>query len=197
MEQSEDVSEENLSQYEYNTPKSNEVDRGKVIPIRMIRAIIREEPLQEGIYVANANIHQGDMVSVRDTTPTEEEPTSNGNTDRYLDSSEGYDFDNSIVPEEELKKIRVLLRGRIGVDMKIPLDKQKQKFCKSHRKFCKQALKEKKEKEKRAQEDIAKEHFEPPEIPPEFEGKNKFLYYVGAKDCIKEEVKRQYGFQLV
>ena len=135
MEQSEDVSEENLSQSEYDTPESDEENRDKVIPIRMIRAINREEPLQEGIYVANANIHQGDMVSVRDITPTEEESIASGNTDRYLDSSEGYDSDDSIVPEEELEKIRVLLRGREGVDMKIPLDKPKRKFCKSHRKF--------------------------------------------------------------
>ena len=28
-------------------------------------------------------------------------------------------------------------------------------------------------------------------------GKNKYLYYVGAEDCIKDEVKWQYGFQLV
>ena len=134
MEQSKDVSEENLSQSEYDTPESDEENKDKVIPIWMIRAINREEPLQEGIYVANANVHQGDMVSVRDITPTEEESTS-GNTDRYLDSSEGYDSDDSIVPEEELEKIRVLLRGREGVDMKIPRDKPKRKFCKSHRKF--------------------------------------------------------------
>ena len=73
--------------------KSDEENRDKVIPIWMIRAINREEPLQEGIYVANANIHQGDMVSVRDITPTEEESIASGNTDRYLDSSEGYDSD--------------------------------------------------------------------------------------------------------
>ena len=78
----------------------------------MIRAINREEPLQEGIYVANTNVHQGDMVSVRDITLTEEESIASGNTDRYLDIFEGYDSEDSIVPEKELEKIRVLLRGR-------------------------------------------------------------------------------------
>ena len=33
--------------------------------------------------------------------------------------------------------------------------------------------------------------------PPNLLGKNKYLYYVGAEDCIKDEVKWQYGFQLV
>lgn len=39
-----------------------------------------------------------------------------------------------------------------------------------------------------------KEHFIP---PPNFSGKNKYLYYVGAEDCVKDEVKWRYGFQLV
>ena len=38
MEQSKDVSKENLSQYEYDTPESDDENRDKVIPIRMIRA---------------------------------------------------------------------------------------------------------------------------------------------------------------
>ena len=106
-----------MSQSEYDTSESDEENREKVMVVRMIRAIIREEPLQEGIYVGNANVHQGDMVSLRDITPTEEESIASGNIDRYLDSSEGYDSDDSIVSEEELEKIRVLLRGREGVDI--------------------------------------------------------------------------------
>ena len=145
----------------------------------------------------NENIHQGDMVSVRDVTPTEEESTTIRNTNECLDSSEGYDSDNSIVPKESLEKIRVLLRGKEGVDMKTPLDKSKQKFCKSRSKFCKQALNERKEKEKRALGDVDKGYFEPPETPLEFEGKNKFLYYVEAKDCTEEELRWRYGFQLL
>lgn len=81
---------------------------------------------------------------MRDIIPIEEESTASGNTDNCLDSFEGYDSDNYIVLEEELEKIRVLLRGREGVDIKIPLDKPKQRFCTNHRKLCKQALKEKK-----------------------------------------------------
>ena len=33
--------------------------------------------------------------------------------------------------------------------------------------------------------------------PPNLLGKNKYLYYVGAEDCIKNEVKWRYDFQLV
>ena len=36
-------------------------------------------------------------------------------------------------------------------------------------------------------EDVVKEHFEL--LPLKFKGKKEFLYYVGAKDCIKEEVR--------
>ena len=67
----------------------------------MIRATNWEEPLQEGIYVATANIHQGDMVFVRDITPTKEESTASGNIDRYLNSYKGYNCDDPIVPKEE------------------------------------------------------------------------------------------------
>lgn len=48
-----------------------------------------------------------------------------------------------------------------------------------------------KRKEKRVYEDVDKEHFKPPGIPPEFEDKNEFLYYVAAKDSIKEEIDEQ------
>ena len=34
-------------------------------------------------------------------------------------------------------------------------------------------------------------------VPPEFSRKNEYLYYVGAEDSIKEEVKWRHGFQLV
>ena len=33
--------------------------------------------------------------------------------------------------------------------------------------------------------------------PPNLSGKNEYLYYVGATDCVTEEVKWWYGFQLV
>ena len=33
--------------------------------------------------------------------------------------------------------------------------------------------------------------------PPNYSGKNEYLYYVGANNCVKDEVKWRYGFQLV
>ena len=32
---------------------------------------------------------------------------------------------------------------------------------------------------------------------PQFLGKNEYLYYVGAEDCIKNEVQWRHGFQLI
>ena len=33
--------------------------------------------------------------------------------------------------------------------------------------------------------------------PPNFPGKNEYLYYVEAQDCVKDEVKWRHGFQQV
>ena len=33
--------------------------------------------------------------------------------------------------------------------------------------------------------------------PPNFPGKNEYLYYVEAQDCVKDEVKWRHGFQHV
>ena len=55
------------------------------------------------------------------------------------------------------------------------------------------ALKEK-QRIRKVKEDVDKEHFIP---PPNFSGKNEYLYYVGAEDGVKDEVKWRYGFQLV
>ena len=86
----------------------------------------------------------------------------------------------------------MLLKER-EVLLDIPYDKPKRKFCKSHRKFRKQALKEK-QRTCKTKEDEEKEHFIP---PPNFSGKNEYLYYVGSEDGAKDEVKWRYGFQLV
>ena len=99
-----------------------------------------------------------------------------------------------IVPESELEKICILLRGQEeGIEMEIPRDKPKCKFCKSHKKFHKWEIQEKREKERKDEENSDVEHY----VPPKVFGKNKYLYYVDSKDCIKDEVKCKYGFQLV
>ena len=106
------------------------------------------------------------------------------------DDESGYD---DIVPEEELEKVRLLLKGREEILLDIPVDKPKRKFCKSHRKFRKQAIKEQKQQKRKELEDDNKAQFGPPNLS----GKNEYLYYVGAEDCVKDEVKWRYGFQLV
>ena len=104
------------------------------------------------------------------------------------------DSDNDfIVTESELEKVRMLLKGREGVEVEIPRDKPKRKFCKSHKKFCRQEVRENKERKRKALENVDAEH----SVPPDFSGKNEYLYYVGAQDCVKDEIKWRYGFQLV
>ena len=87
----------------------------------------------------------------------------------------------------------MLLRGREEIHLEIPRAEPNRKFCQSHRKFRKQALKLKREKEQR--ERIQNETINLK--PPQFSGKNEYLYYVGANDCVKEEVRWRYGLQLV
>ena len=61
-------------------------------------------------------------------------------------------------------------------------------------KFCQQEVWENKERKRKELENIDAEHFVP---PPNFFGKNEYLYYVGAKDFVKDKFKWRYGFQLV
>ena len=167
-----------------------------VIPILMIANKQMEEPLQEEFYDLNVELFLGDTVSIKDVTSSDYDTADDGDERRLLNSFDGYDSDDAIVSEEELEKIRVLLRGRDEVALEIPKTKPKRKFCKSHRKFRKQAVAEAK-KIKAVEEDVDRQHFIPPVIPPEFQGKNEFLYYVGAEDSVKEDIRWKHGFQLV
>ena len=87
----------------------------------------------------------------------------------------------------------MLLKGRDEVEVEIPCDISKRKFCKSHRKFRQQEVRENKERKRKELENVDAEH----PVPPDFSGKNEYLYYVGAQDCVKDEIKWRYGFQLV
>ena len=68
--------------------------------------------------------------------------------------------------DEELEKIRLLLKGREEIALELPCEKPKRKFCKSHRKFRKQAIKEKRELELKERCDPDADHFKPRVIPP-------------------------------
>ena len=154
-----------------------------IIPFRMVGVINNDSVEQEPL--AKERFHH-EEVSVEDLPLAESADDELG---EYIESDE----DDFIVPESELEKVRMLLKGREEVELEIPRDMSKRKFCKSHRKFCKQEILEKKERERKEKENADAEHF----VPPKFSGKNEYLYYVGARDCIKEEIKWRYGFQLV
>ena len=53
------------------------------------------------------------------------------------------DEDNFIVPNTEIEKVQMLLKGQDNMELEIPCDKAKCRFCKSHKKFCKRELREK------------------------------------------------------
>ena len=105
-----------------------------------------------------------------------------------------FDADDWEVSEEDLEKVRLLLKER-EVPLDIPPSKARRRFCKSHRKFRKQAEKAQREKRKQeGEEELDTEHFV---LPPNFPWKNEYLYYVEAQDCVKDEVKWRHGFQHV
>ena len=122
-------------------PKSTKFcdkDGYDIIPIRMIKTRVRKEPFQEQFHKSRNELELEDIVSIRDISNSDYS-TADDDEERWLNSFEGYDSNDKIVPEEELEKIRILLRGREGVDLDLPKHKPKRKFCKSHRKFRKKA----------------------------------------------------------
>lgn len=128
-----------------------------------------EEPIEESLRASLV-----EEVLVNDLSPSRLESKSDD-----LLSEEG-DWE---VPASKLKKIRLLLRHKEAINLPISEEKKKHKFCKSHQKLIKKGLREKREKAQALQkEDEAS--FD----PPQFAGKNEYRYYVGADDCIKNEV---------
>ena len=77
--------------------------------------------------------------------------------------------------------------------MQVPYEAPKRKYCESHRRTRKRGIKTK------PTHNQGKEQSETQlsQSPPALESKNEYLYYVGTKDAIKEEVRWRYGLQLV
>lgn len=154
-----------------------------IIPIRMITPVMgvkSKTRSQNEAYNMRA-----DIVSVQELSNADYGSADEGDNDGCLDTSDEQDSDgDDIVPESKLEKVRLLLKER-EVLLEMPNDKPKRKFCKSHRKVCKQAVKKKQQQRRQELEDVDKEHFIP---PPDFSGKNEYLYYVGAEDGVKDEV---------
>ena len=145
-----------------------------IIPIRMVVVINndnndcaqREEPN------AKERFHE-EEVSIEDL------PSAESADDERWEDMESDNEDTFVVFERELEKVRLILKGREGVDMEIPSDKQKRRFCKSHKKLRKQEGSEKRERKRKEAENVDATHFVP---PPNFSRKNEYLYYVGATD---------------
>ena len=115
-----------------------------IIPIRMISIVKGKSKENKGKYhKEQISQLETDTVSVRELSNQDYGSADEGDNDGCLDMSEDLDSEgDDIVPESEIEKVRLLLKER-EVLLDIPYDKPKQKFCKSHRKFRKQALKEK------------------------------------------------------
>ena len=154
-------------------PKFCDDDGYDVHPLHMIDVVNSEENESQ---VSNLLV---DEVSVEDI-PTERV---------YPSESEGefsdipLDDDNWEVPEEELEKIRLLLKHREPVDLSVDSEKKPRRFCKSHQKLRRREIQEKKDRAKLEREKEDKAAYG----PPTFEGKTEYLYYVGAEDCVKME----------
>ena len=109
-----------------------------IIPIRMVRVLEQEESVNQP--TTRERFHQ-DEVSIEDLSEgmnaiVDDELEEHDHSDTGSDN----DFE---VPEFELEKVRMLLRGRQEVDLDIPMSTKPRKFFQSHRKFRKQALKQK------------------------------------------------------
>ena len=98
-----------------------------IIPIRMV--IVINDNYDEVRPLAQERFHQ-EEVSIEDLSLEEEM------ADDEIDSND----EDFIVLESEIEKVRMLLKGRGEVEMEIPREVSKRKFCKSHRKFRKQEI---------------------------------------------------------
>ena len=95
-----------------------------VVPIRMVQVV--NSDLNEKVTQEREKFHH-EEISIEDLSLAESVD------DEFSEEDSDKDF---IVPESELEKIQILLRGQEeGIYMEIPRDKSKCKFCKSHRKF--------------------------------------------------------------
>ena len=81
----------------------------------------------------------------REEVSVEDLPLAESADDELCGEDEDSD-DDFIIPESELEKVRMLLKGREGVEVEIPRDKPKRKFCKSHKKFRRREAQENKER---------------------------------------------------
>ena len=81
-----------------------------------------------------------DQVSVEDLPLTIDESTKDGDQENYSKSSDDDGKNDFNVPEFKLEKVQLLLKGREAVTLNIPKNQPRQESGKSHRKFCKQAL---------------------------------------------------------
>ena len=69
--------------------------------------------------MTNNKLLIGDMVSIRDVSHFDYGILGNCDKGILLDSSDGYNSDEAMVLEEELNKVRVLLRGCEDVNLKL------------------------------------------------------------------------------
>ena len=128
-----------------------------IIPIRMVRVLDQEESVNQP--ASRERFHQ-DEVSIEDLSEGMN-AIADDELEEHDHSDTGSD-DDFEVPESELEKVRMLLRGRQEVDLEIPMSTKPRKFCQSHRKFQKQALKQKREKENKEKTDKEMEDYKPP-----------------------------------
>lgn len=159
-----------------------------IIPIQMIKTIIHnDEPSQEKFHETQSEFLLEDSVSIQDVLYSDYS-TVEDDDDGLLGSLDEPDIDDAVVSKEDLEKVRILLRGRDSVDLDLPKHESKRKFCKSHRKYKKKAIAEAKLNTAKEIDDTEDECKTKPELPPQFKGKNEFLYYVEAKDLVKADV---------
>ena len=155
-------------------PKFCDDDRYDVHPLHVIDVVNSEENESQ---ISNLLV---DEVSVEDIS-TERVYPSEGEGE-FLDIP--LDDDDWEVPEDKVEKIRLLLlKHREPVDLPLDSKKKPRRFCKSHQKLQRREVREKRDRAKLEREKEDKAAYG----PPTFEGKTKYLYYVGAEDCAKME----------
>ena len=109
-----------------------------IIPIRMVQPVTGRQLLDEKFYETDqpSVLHIEEVSITEVSLDSSNDADHEGRFDTLTDPN--FDADDWEVSEEDLEKVRLLLKER-EVPLEIPPSKPRGRFCKSHRKFQKQA----------------------------------------------------------
>ena len=147
-------------------PQFCDDDDHSIIPIQMVNLRKYIPDLEEVNLVR-------ECISVTDLSSSEDSVHSSGGDESgYENDDPWFDDDKDIVPETEIEKVRMLLRGREAIELEVTSPEL------SHVRQKQRETRKKKQGRSKGRKRM-----------PEFSNQTEFLFHVEASDCIKAHNK--------